>query len=462
MLRVLALLALAATALAAGDGEVKSLTTATFDEVINGNDYVLVEFFAPWCGHCKKLAPEYKKAAEALKGENIILADVDATVEKDLASKYGVRGYPTLKLFKKGQATEYKGGRTEDTIVKYLKKATGPPATTLTDAASVKAFADANKVAVVAFVKDESDLKAFETVAAGDEDNVYGFTYDAAAATANDVTAPAIVLFKQFDEGKNVFDGAIESAAIKAFVEEKSTPLVIPFSMDVVGKIFQSSVGKVAFLLSNTDAAYLKDIATEFKGKLVFTIADSSNPRLNQHLGVEANEFPRFLILETAAQMKKYPLEAAPDAASVKAHIEAFLAGNLKPHFKSEKVPANNDGPVTVVVGDNFNDVVLDEKKDVLLEVYAPWCGHCKKLEPIYNELGDAYKNNKNIVIAKMDGTANEVDGLAPRGFPTIKFYPAGSKTAASGKDYSGGRELADFKKYLDANAKSEPAKDEL
>ena len=68
--------------------------------------------------------------------------------------------------------------------------------------------------------------------------------------------------------------------------------------------------------------------------------------------------------------------------------------------------------------------------------MYAPWCGHCKKLEPIYNELGEKFADKKNIVIAKMDGTANEVDGLAVRGSPTLRFYPAGSKTT-SGKEYT-------------------------
>ncbi|KPP78309.1 hypothetical protein Z043_102197 [Scleropages formosus] len=89
--------------------------------------------------------------------------------------------------------------------------------------------------------------------------------------------------------------------------------------------------------------------------------------------------------------------------------MEDYFAGKLKRFLKSEPRPENNNGPVKVVVAETFEEIVNDPTKDVLIEFYAPWCGHCKNLEPKYTELGEQLADDHNIVIAKMDATANDV-----------------------------------------------------
>lgn len=103
---------------------VVELTSANFDKlVLNSDDVWLVEFFAPWCGHCKKLEPEWERAATDLKGK-VKLGALDATVHDTKAQEYGVTGYPTIKFFAGGKkdrsdATDYDGGRTASEIVTW-------------------------------------------------------------------------------------------------------------------------------------------------------------------------------------------------------------------------------------------------------------------------------------------------------------------------------------------------------
>ena len=83
--------------------------------------------------------------------------------------------------------------------------------------------------------------------------------------------------------------------------------------------------------------------------------------------------------------------------------------------------------------------------------VDAPWCGHCKQLAPIWDKLGEKYKDNKDIMIAKMDSTANEVESVKVSSFPTLKYFPKDGRPVV---DYNGAREFDAFVKFLDSDGK--------
>jgi len=147
---------------------------------------------------------------------------------------------------------------------------------------------------------------------------------------------------------------------------------------------------------------------------------------------------------------EKYPMEEEFSVESLKAFADKLLAGSLETYMKSEPVPADNTGPVKVLVAKNFNEIV-NQNKDVLVEFYAPWCGHCKHLTPIYDDLGEKLKN-EDVVIAKMDATANDVPpAYNVKGFPTLYWVPKGNKESPVA--YNGGRELDDFIKYISKEA---------
>lgn len=235
-------LVLSALAVLCSASNVIDLTKDNFDEIINGDRAAFVEFFAPWCGHCKSLAPVWDQLGDAFSHvKDVVIAKVDADSERDLGSRFGVQGFPTLKFFPKGhtEAEEYSGGRTIEDLVKFVN-------------------------------------------------------------------------------GKTGASGRVKVAP--------------------------------------TDVVVLDD--------------------------------------------------------------------------------------------DNFDKIVMDANKDVLVEFYAPWCGHCKSLAPVYEKLGSTYKNEKNIVVAKMDADhfRESPKRYDVTGFPTLKWFPKDNK---KGEDYNGGRTEADFISFI-------------
>lgn len=140
-----------------------------------------------------------------------------------------------------------------------------------------------------------------------------------------------------------------------------------------------------------------------------------------------------------------------------------FFVGKLTPVLKSQPVPKNNKGPVKIVVGKTFDEIVIDENNDVLVEFYAPWCGHCKALEPVFNDLGKKYESVQNIVIAKMDATANDIpnDQYKVEGFPTIYFAPKDNKHNPI-KFQSGTRDLEGLSAFIEQHTSNSKRKDEL
>uniref|UniRef100_A0A8B9GPF1 protein disulfide-isomerase n=1 Tax=Astyanax mexicanus TaxID=7994 RepID=A0A8B9GPF1_ASTMX len=447
MLKLVLLCALAvfATAELSEEEDVLVLNKSNFEEALKAHPNILVEFYAPWCGHCKALAPEYAKAAGMLKaeGSDIRLGKVDATEEADLAQEFGVRGYPTIKFFKGGEKSspkEYSAGRQADDIVNWLKKRTGPAAAALTEVTQAESLIADNEVAVIGFFKDvESDgAKAFIKAAEAVDDIPFGISSDDAVFSKFEVTEDSVVLFKKVFcctllslTAPKIFGGEIKSH-ILLFVPKAS-------------KDFQDKMDN------------FRKAAEGFKGKILFIFIDSDvddNQRILEFFGLKKEECPALRLITLEDEMTKYKPEASEiTAENIITFCTAFTEGKLKPHLMSQDIPEDWDKtPVKTLVGKNFEEVVFDPTKNVFVEFYAPWCGHCKQLAPIWDQLGEKYKDSKDVVIAKMDSTANEIEAVKVHSFPTLKFFPAGEEHKII--DYSGERTLDGFTKFLESGGK--------
>ncbi|KAG2318666.1 hypothetical protein Bca4012_055138 [Brassica carinata] len=457
---------------------VLTLDHTNFTDTINKHDFIVVEFYAPWCGHCKQLAPEYEKAASELSSHvpPVVLAKIDASEEtnREFATQHEVQGFPTIKIFRNGgkAVQEYNGPREADGIVTYLKKQSGPASFEVKSADDAAEF---DKKVIVVGVFPKLSGSEFDSFLATAEklrsDYDFAHTSDAKLLPRGDsVTGPVVRLFKPFDElfvDSKDFDGE----ALEKFVKESSIPLITVFDKDpnnhpYVIKFFDSPNTKAMLFINFTGegAESLKskyrEVAASYKGQgLSFLLGDAENSQgAFQYFGLEESQVPLIIIQTT--DDKKY-LKTKVEVDQIESWVKDFKDGKVAPHKKSQPIPTENNEPVKVVVAESLDEMVFNSGKNVFLEFYAPWCGHCQKLVPILDEVAVSYQSDPSVVIAKLDATANDFpnDTFDVKGFPTMYLRSASGSIVV----YEGDRTKEDIISFIDKNKDTagEPKKEE-
>jgi len=454
---VFAVVALAAIC-AAEDSKVVVLNKDNFDKIVNEAETILVKFYAPWCGHCKHLAPEYIKAAETLAkdGDNIILAEVNAEDETELAQRFEVHGYPTLYVFHKGKKSDYHGPRDADGIVKYIRAQAGPAAKPLANEEEIQKFMGRMEdVKFIAYTKEDSSVgKVYIKLAESMRDD---FSFAITAPT--DARKDKIVAFRNFDkEEKEVeYSGKDNLDTLRKWVQEVSVPLAGVYDDNT-----RSRYGDlpILFLYSKVDAKNdpaglrymlnrLRPVAKEFQGKLNFVAADSSD-RYFHEMGMTSDVKYQVAIRDGEKLYKSSIKGDKLVKDDIKAFAQSFVDGKVEQYIKSEEVPARaKSGEVEVIVGKTFDEIITNTETDTFIAAYAPWCGHCKALLPTWEKLAQTHNvDGSKVRFAKIDATNNFVpDTFEVRGYPSIFWVPAGKGTAPV--KYEGGRDESDFETYI-------------
>ncbi|KAK7095350.1 protein disulfide-isomerase A3-like [Littorina saxatilis] len=473
MIRALVVLSFAVLAVKAN---VLEFTDSNFKSEIQDHNVILVEFYAPWCGHCKNLAPEYEKAAERLlKNDHpVSLAKVDCSVETKICKEYGVSGYPTLKIFRNGEfSKDYDGPREADGIVKVMGKEGGPSSKELKTKKEFDDFVGREDGSVVGFFTDadSEQAKTFQKLADSFDDLLFAHTYSSQVMDKLKYK-DEVVLFRpkvmasKFEETAVKFTGdATKLHKLKGFLTDEAFGLCAHRTLGNAGNFKKPTFVafyEVDFVKNPKGTNYWRNRVMKVAKKLrdeglsaFFAISDRKKhwEELQKCGQIDYNTEKPF-VCAYADRSRKFNMKDPFSMESLEKFVRDVLDDAVEPFFKSGPIP-NNDGPLKTAVDRNFYDLVNDPEKDVLIEFYVPWCGHCKTLAPKLEELAEMLKDEPEITIAKMDATADDAPSpYEVRGFPTLYFAPKGSKS--SPKMYEGGQEVDDLIKYLAKEATNE------
>ena len=469
---------------ASSSGSVVRLDAETWEATVRAHPFIAVEFYAPWCAHCKRLEPEWAKAAEILADAPITLAKIDATrgENAELAEAHDVKGFPTVKIFRDGDTTTGEDlatvPRTAESIVTTMERLSGPSTVALATSAEVRAFvARAPVVALGVF----DDSKRATTKLAREYEG-------AARRLAGDGRGGDIVVFGRVaDPGllpDTILQGERVSGACtcsrastrawcvlwaspprrRCLGSSKATlPLVAeldrrPESRAILRRVFEHRAPKViAFVDRDMEegrqreniVTALREVAASGETEFRFVVGEASeNAAALQYFDVASDLLPAIVLHDTETDKKYLLHEAKPQ--DIAGWLAKYDRGFLNPSLKSESEPParTNRGAVKTVVAKSFERLVTgpDATDAVLIQFYAPWCGHCKRFAPTYEKVGQYFASDGSVTVAKMDAVANDVPDarFVAKGFPAV-YLKVGDSVFA----YNGDRSEEDLIKFV-------------
>ncbi|KAK7271915.1 hypothetical protein RJT34_28188 [Clitoria ternatea] len=457
---------------------VLELNNENTERVVTGNEFVLVLGYAPWCPRSAELMPHFAEAATSLKelGTPLLMAKLDADRYPKSASFLGVKGFPTLLLFVNGTSQPYSGGFTADDIVIWARKKTGTPVIRISSVAEAEEFLKKYQTFLIGrFDKFEGpDYEEF--VSAAKSDNETQFVEVSQVELAQflypDIkpTDHFLGIVKSEPERYTAYDGAFTLNKILQFIDYNKFPLVTKLTEMNSIRVYSSPIKLQVLVFANVDDFKnlldpLQDIARNFKSKIMFLYVDINDENLAKPFltlyGLEESKNTVVAAFDNGMS-SKYLLESEPTRSNIEEFCNKLVQGSLSPYFKSQPIPDNTEASVHVIVGKTFDDEILSSKKDVVLEVFTPWCINCEATSKQVEKLAKHYKGSTNLIFARIDASANEHPKLQVDDYPTLLLYTANDKmdpiklsTKSSLKELA-----ASISKHL--KVKNQVVKDEL
>ncbi|XP_032303522.1 protein disulfide-isomerase-like protein of the testis [Coturnix japonica] len=454
------------------ENSVLLLKKSNFDRALKETKYLLVEFYVPLSQASQNASKEFAEAARLLKKEapRIQFGKIDVTDQHDLRKEFNIQEFPTVKFFVDGireAPIDCKGVRQASAFITWIKRQTGPSTVLINSTHQVEAIINADDLAVIGFFKElhGDSVEVFRETAKDVPEMPFGMTSSEDIRAHYGIQLNALVVFKK---GKPVHnevlgDGRRNKLDLTRIIKTFTLDLVTEYNLETSVKIFDVPVENHILLFIptssktfNTTYENYKSAAAEFRGKIMFVLVNTNetrNGRIFEYFRIREVDVPAVRILNLTSQEKyKMPADEVT-VENIRQFCQSYLDGKAKLHLSSEEVAEDWDKmPVKVLVGKNFNRIVFNRTTTVFVMFYAPWSYECRKLLPIWDELGEKYQSHEDVIIAKIDITANDVLSVEMDRYPFFRLFPAGPNIQEV--PYAGEHNLEAFSEFLEEQMK--------
>ncbi|XP_050569855.1 protein disulfide-isomerase-like protein of the testis [Cygnus atratus] len=428
----------------------------------------------------QNLSEEFAEAARQLKKEapRIQFGKIDVTDQHDLRKEFNIREFPTVKFFVDGSREDpidCKGKLSHALILKaelllevqihenevsdyiyrvdlktsfelvnllvrsqtglslyYMgQRRTGPSTVLINSTDQAEAMINADNLAVIGFFKElcNNSMEVFCETAKDVPEMPFGMTSREDVCANYGIQKNTLVVFKK--TSVKIFDVPVENHIL----------LFIPTNSKTFNVTYEN----------------YKSAAMEFRGKITFVLVNTNetrNGRVFEYFRIRDVDVPTVRILNLKSNAKyKMPADEVT-VENLRHFCQSYLDGKAKLHLSSEEITEDWDKmPVKVLVGKNFNRIVFNKTMTVFVMFYAPWSHDCRKLLPIWDELGEKYQNRNDIIIAKIDVTANDILSVVLDRYPFFRLFPAGADYQEMA--YAGEHTLEAFSEFLEEQIKT-------
>lgn len=464
------------------DSLFSQLNNDNFDSFIQDNRVVVAEFYAPWCVHSQKIIDRLVAASENLEVQDVTFAQVDCVAHKDLCERFDIDVYPTMKVFKNHNLTDFvnfTGPTSINAITATILMLDPAPVKIVQSEPVLQNLLEKSDKPVVV---DNSNgfNKTFYEIA---EEHKDAFTF----VSYNKTEESNFIVYVNRNLAENVQPEIVEIVnrdSIEKFINDKDSFIrwVKKETLPTYGLLTSSNYATyvdvgipLAYYMYNneTDAKenipFFKELGDKYRGKISFVGLDGTKfdlPRKNLEL---KEQYPLFAIHDISKN-RKYPLAQMDqdeyeklteplqlDKDAITSLVEQFVNKTAIPILRSEEVPTQ-DSVIYKLVGSTHDQIVLDEEKDVLVMYYAPWCNISSSLAPLFERTAKILYEDESIkqklLVAKIDSFNNDVISIDIEGFPTVALFPAGKD--AKPIIHTGGKSIESLMAFVSEHSKNQ------